>query len=42
MDGLVPPAGVNDPLICSARTGEPFGVPVLILPDERDPMPVLQ
>jgi len=39
---LAPRAGVDDPLLRNPRTGEPFGVPALILSDERDLMPVLQ
>jgi hypothetical protein len=36
LDNLAPRAGVEDSPLRSPRTGEPFGVPALILPDERD------
>jgi len=39
---MAPRAGIEDSLPHNPRTGEPLGVPALVLPDERDPTPVLQ
>ena len=39
---MAPRAGGEEALLRNPRTGEPFGVPALVLPDERDVVVVIR